>query len=441
MANKKITDLTALTTPADDDLLEIVDDVAGTAVSKKITVANLKTSIIADVLMKAGGTVSGDLTVTGTLANSDVLQRFDNVAAMAASSPTAGNFVETNGYNAVGDGRQARYYIMTSAAYGATPDEYSDITLANGNIAVLQFGKFLSAITIDIGSGGDFGTIQEAIAYLLKYRPANDGNEIKATINILTGTTITARTRVYNCDCSWMEITSDDATVSVTVAGELFVAEQASLPKINTLFDMGAAGTNGITLKNNSFVKVSSACGVKNAGTDGIFMENSRAELDSADFTGAGNHGIDVRYGSSVSARNANASNATKYGLAVLGSRVDAYTIVVNGCERGIDVAAASMVYAQNGSATGCTGYGIHVTGASTMNFFDGDCSGCTGTNGAYAAYGAVLDIQNADCQMGASPASTDIHISFGSIINANSATGGCNVTTNTIIANGIIFQ
>lgn len=40
MANKKITELTALTTPADTDVLAIVD-VSGTAETKKITVANL----------------------------------------------------------------------------------------------------------------------------------------------------------------------------------------------------------------------------------------------------------------------------------------------------------------------------------------------------------------------------------------------------------------
>jgi len=40
MANKKITELTALTTAASDDVLAIVD-VSGTAETKKITVANL----------------------------------------------------------------------------------------------------------------------------------------------------------------------------------------------------------------------------------------------------------------------------------------------------------------------------------------------------------------------------------------------------------------
>ncbi len=59
MANKKITELTALTTAASDDVLAIVD-VSGTAETKKITVANLT----------AG---AGTTTVKVSLSNADVL--------------------------------------------------------------------------------------------------------------------------------------------------------------------------------------------------------------------------------------------------------------------------------------------------------------------------------------------------------------------------------
>ena len=41
MANKKITELTELTTPTGADILAIVDDVAGTATTKKVSVTNL----------------------------------------------------------------------------------------------------------------------------------------------------------------------------------------------------------------------------------------------------------------------------------------------------------------------------------------------------------------------------------------------------------------
>lgn len=44
MADKKITELTAQTTAADTDVMPIVD-LSGTATTKKITVANLKTGL------------------------------------------------------------------------------------------------------------------------------------------------------------------------------------------------------------------------------------------------------------------------------------------------------------------------------------------------------------------------------------------------------------
>ena len=66
MANIKITDLAELAaTPADADILEIVDDVAGTATSKKITAANLRADIIvSDTIWDAEGD-----TIYGTGAN------------------------------------------------------------------------------------------------------------------------------------------------------------------------------------------------------------------------------------------------------------------------------------------------------------------------------------------------------------------------------------
>ena len=66
MANKKITELTALTTAASDDVLAIVD-VSGTAETKKITVANLT------------GGAGGTTTVKVSLSNADVLaMKYDN---------------------------------------------------------------------------------------------------------------------------------------------------------------------------------------------------------------------------------------------------------------------------------------------------------------------------------------------------------------------------
>ena len=64
MANQKITELTALTTPATEDLLAIVDDPAGTPVTKKITLANLLTLFLSNVVVQTLTSASGTYTPT-----------------------------------------------------------------------------------------------------------------------------------------------------------------------------------------------------------------------------------------------------------------------------------------------------------------------------------------------------------------------------------------
>jgi hypothetical protein len=60
MADKKVSQLTALTTTAAPDLLMIVDDPNGTPVSKKITVKNFFGSVPSNTVFSANVTVSGN---------------------------------------------------------------------------------------------------------------------------------------------------------------------------------------------------------------------------------------------------------------------------------------------------------------------------------------------------------------------------------------------
>jgi hypothetical protein len=62
MADKKISQLTALTTTAAPDLLMIVDDPNGTPVSKKITIKNLFGAVPANTVFSANVSVSGNKT-------------------------------------------------------------------------------------------------------------------------------------------------------------------------------------------------------------------------------------------------------------------------------------------------------------------------------------------------------------------------------------------
>lgn len=64
MADQKITEFVALTTPATEDLLAIVDDPAGTPVTKKITIANLLSLFISNVVVQILTSASGTYTPT-----------------------------------------------------------------------------------------------------------------------------------------------------------------------------------------------------------------------------------------------------------------------------------------------------------------------------------------------------------------------------------------
>jgi len=87
MANKKITELSNLATPNGADLLAIVDDIAGTATTKKVTATNLMT--LAPVQSVAGrtGTVTlshTDVSGLGTAATKTVGTADTNVIAVSS---------------------------------------------------------------------------------------------------------------------------------------------------------------------------------------------------------------------------------------------------------------------------------------------------------------------------------------------------------------------
>lgn len=70
MADKKVTQLTSLTTPSGEDLLLVVDNPTGTPTSKSISIQTLMENIpgntvITGLLSAANTTVNGVLTVTG----------------------------------------------------------------------------------------------------------------------------------------------------------------------------------------------------------------------------------------------------------------------------------------------------------------------------------------------------------------------------------------
>lgn len=92
---------------------------------------------------------------------------FTNVSELKLAKLKENQLVETKGYYTPGDGGQARYLIQTPAQYSGTPDEYGDHTLANGNIAVLQYeaGVYPEWFGADGSVANDTTAWKKAIAY------------------------------------------------------------------------------------------------------------------------------------------------------------------------------------------------------------------------------------------------------------------------------------
>jgi hypothetical protein len=242
-------------------------------------------------------------------------------------------------------------------------------------------------ITVTVGSGGDYSTINDALAALSAYYPLYVSGGFTAEISLLTGFEMAEQVLVSGIDLSWITITSVDAevvidrsaltTAFVSARYPAFGVSRGRLPVIGALFSMDTSGTatdrDGVLLADGSVAVISTGCGVKNAGGTGLNCYRiSRALADGADFSG-GDHCI--------------------------------------ACSRGSHVTVCEAV----------------LTGATTR--------------GIYANEGGFIVVISANCQKGASPAATDIVVGNGSTIVAINATGGLSQTANTVAAAGIIYR
>ena len=91
---------------------------------------------------------------------------FDTVQALKEAVLESGQRADAKGYYAAGDVGCLSYLIKTPLEYGGAPNEYSDFTLANGNIAVLQYKKVVDARYFGAKGDGiadDTASIQAAL--------------------------------------------------------------------------------------------------------------------------------------------------------------------------------------------------------------------------------------------------------------------------------------
>lgn len=288
-------------------------------------------------------------------------------------------------------------------------------------------GKFEEAILVTVGSGADFSSIEEAIAYLSLLSPAYDHGGISATIELQTGFVMAGQIAVSGIDLGWITITSVDAQVEIDETAvvteffgwvSLFAVSSGTGPNISCLFvnATGIAISNGITVINGC-IKIATGCGVTGCSDFGLYVEGtSRVNAVGSVFSGCGGSGIEVSGPSLVEAAVANCS----------------------GSYDGIVVYGASQVAAAGANLSGCTGSACW---AGDMAQIDIQGATCTGAGGdAVTAQGGAR-INALYASLTGSTGTAVVVVDGGMVSANNTGTVTLSQTANTITADGIIFR
>lgn len=271
--------------------------------------------------------------------------------------------------------------------------------------------RLKAAIGLTVGPGGQYATINAALAYLSDRRPAYVSGGFQATITLKAGFVMAEQVIVAGIDLSWVRIVAEAASVNIsrvaliTELGGRYPAWAAHsggrLPQLAALMQMDntgpAAARDGVFLSGGGSIVVAGGAGIRYAGGCGLLARSaSVAVLYGSDWRNAGENALEAAAASTITAGTANVSAAAGIGLrASGGSMIDAQTVIASGCAGG----------------------------------------------GARAETGAVIVAVGANCRIGASDASTDIVVASGGRIAAGSAIGGTNIAINTLTASGIIHK
>ncbi|MDF3606565.1 hypothetical protein PE067_10675 [Paracoccus sp. DMF-8] len=266
-------------------------------------------------------------------------------------------------------------------------------------------------VEVTVGAGGQYASINEALAELSRRRPAFRSGGFTATIRLLSGYVMREQVIVSGVSLGWIEIVSDEPEVLIDraylteMAGERYPAFAAMmggvLPRISALFSMMATGAAanraGVMVWGGGFASVSAGAGVKNAGAEGILVTHS-GEIFAMNsiFSGAGSHGAHFAGG-------------------------------VSGTVHGADL-------------SGAADRGLFATHGAVVNAVLANCAGSV-QGGIRATRGAQVSAISANTQAGTSPSATDIVVAEGGIVFASGAIGGASQATNSVSGSGIIFR
>lgn len=423
--------------------------------------------------------VSGDVwyqTDTGRLQSYDgaswqpaATQNLVTRAGSAPSTPQVGDlWIDTSGGSStevvqVYDGSTWQDMATNGATAGANLRDAAANLIGDADV-LNSYNVLTSAITVTVGSGGDYATINAALVGLTQQFPTYQSTAARATINILSGTQLTQQVIVDGIDLSWITITSVDATVvenitgtvpsvtplaSGTLSRPIFAAINGGrFPVIDIKIQVnnttsgiiaflsdGAgsqiqfqSGTGNGAVYNSSaalsYGVVARSCGMilsllnefTGFDTNAYAVEAGNLNLLGSDLSDAASYGIRAEFNAVVLADTVNMDNAGDYGVSASESSL------VNCRNSSIDNAGINAVIASANSNVSCESCSIDSPGDSAINSRSSHISAISTT---------VTNVTTGHAYQ----------VALGGVINASGTTGTVSKTANIITADGLIYQ
>ena len=226
-------------------------------------------------------------------------------------------------------------------------------------------------ITVNVGAGQTYTTINQALEYLSGFYPMYKKSGITATINLKAGFVMAEQVLVSGIDLGWITIVGEDAETIITHTA-LTTDFNWSYPA----FGVDKGGTSPVIGQLFRF-NVEKVGGNKH-GLITYQAGSSANVLPGKGFIGAGAMGIGAINGSTINAYGANCSNAGTYGIyASNGSIIEASDSNCNNAEvHGIVSSGLSMISAINAIIQNQT------SGVGTrLAVYGGGCIEATGIN------------------------------------------------------------
>lgn len=269
-----------------------------------------------------------------------------------------------------------RVAVLPNVQVDGTLNVEGEVFIPSGATLSRVVEKQPSNITVNVGPGGEYATINQALEYLSGFYPMYKKSGITAAINLKAGFVMAEQVLVSGIDLGWITIVGEDAETIITHTAlttgfngtnypAFGVDKGGTSPIIGQLFRFNVEKVGGnkhglMAFGAGSSADVLSGKGFIGAGTNGIYAGGaSTINAYGANCSNAGAHGILAQLNSTINAGGANCSNDGDVGIiAQYGSTIVALNAIVRNQTTGtarILVADGSHIEASGIDPTGGT--------------------------------------------------------------------------------------